>query len=185
MTIYQRAIEEFELADEDGQHQLIYAYFGLAIYTAQCIEQSFTNMIWLHRIFKEKVITPVEMNKIVEEVESAKMTMGNLLNEVKATYAIDEKIGDRLKEVLKERNYLAHQYFKMEIQKFHTEIGRKEMLVYLAKFTDNAREVDNTIGLYYEKYHKKLGITEDKLNELVEEQKRIEVERVHKLDTTS
>jgi|GEM_PF-430597 len=185
MTMHQRAIDEFEMADEEGQHQLVYAYFGLAIYTAQCIEQAFTNMIWLHRIFKENANSQVEMNKIVEEVENSRMTMGGLLNEVKVAYTMDDKIKDSLKSILETRNYLAHQYFKVEIQKFHTEIGRKEMLVYLAKFSDDAREVDNSLGTYYEKYHQRLGITEEKLRGLVEEQKKIEIERVSKLNMSN
>ena len=62
---YKEAIEEFNSEDENGKSRLVYAYFGLAIYFAQCLEQTFINMIWLDRGFKKRVKFQNEVNEII------------------------------------------------------------------------------------------------------------------------
>ena len=51
MTKYELALQEYKEENEDGKHKLIYAYFGLAVYFSQCLEETFSIMLWTDRIF--------------------------------------------------------------------------------------------------------------------------------------
>lgn len=175
---YKEAIEEFNSEDEDGKTRLIYAYFGLAIYFAQCLEQTFINMTWLNRVSKKKAKFQNEINEIIDAIESSKKTMGALIHEVKIEYSLPENLETDLKKVLDTRNYLVHKFFKEQIQKFHTELGKKEMLKYFCDFIDDSKKVDNELNNYYSHYTQKLGLTEERIRELIEALKEEETERV-------
>jgi hypothetical protein len=54
-TRYEITLEEFNSEDENGRCRLVYAYFGLAIYFSQCLEETLAIMLWTDQIFKKKV----------------------------------------------------------------------------------------------------------------------------------
>lgn len=177
MKRYNDAILEYEAEDENGKSRLIYAYFGLSIYFAQCLEQTFINMIWLNRIFKKKVKSQQEINEIIDTVENSKKTLGNLINEIKSDYEIPESLRSELKEVLEKRNYLAHKFFKEQIAKFKSDLGMREMLNYFCDFIDSSKAVDKQMTEYYSHYTEKLGLTEERIEELIKEMENEEIER--------
>jgi hypothetical protein len=90
MGRYEEVLEEYLNEDYDGRTRLIYAQFGLAIYCTNCLEETFSIMLWTNRIFKQKVKTNKEVNDIIDAVENTKKTMGLLLNEIKENYYISE-----------------------------------------------------------------------------------------------
>ena len=53
MTQYETALGEYESEDDNGRHRIVYAYFGLAVYFSQCLEEIFSRMLWIDRIFKK------------------------------------------------------------------------------------------------------------------------------------
>ncbi len=179
-TLYDDALEEYNAGDENNKHKLIYAYVGLAIYWSQCIEESFAIMLWTSRIFKQKVRSNDEVNKIIDEIENSKKTMGGLLKEVKESYTLTESIINSLEIILNQRNYLAHKFFKLEIEKFCSETGKKEMLKYLCDFICDAKMIDSELKEYYTKNTMKLGFTEEKIALLIEEMREAEVKRDYK-----
>lgn len=180
MATYKRAIDEFETEEEDGKYRLVYAYFGLAIYKAQCIEQTFANMIWLSRIFKNKVKSQEEVNEIIDSIENSKITMGGLIKEIRIEYSLTSQIQENLKSILDKRNYLIHKYFKIEIAKYYTQTGQKEMLKYFSDFIDESEALDQSLNEYYDIHTKKLGLTEEKIQKLLGEQRKEELERISK-----
>ncbi len=99
-------------------------------------------MIWLNRVFKEKAKF---RNEIIDAIESSKKTMGALIHEVKTEYSLPENLETDLKRVLDTRNYLVHKFFKEQIQKFHTELGKKEMLKYFCDFSSPCEIFDISI----------------------------------------
>ena len=177
MSTYLDALEVYSSEDENGKTRLIYAYFGLAVYFSQVLEETFSIMLWTDRIFKKKVKTNKEVNEIIDSIEKSKRTMGVFINEVKQTYSLTEKLAEDLKIVLDKRNYLVHKYFKLEIQKFYSDLGKKEMLEYFGKFIDETKRVDSELNQYYSKYTDKLGLTKEKIEELVNEMKAEEKHR--------
>ncbi|NIA12080.1 MAG: hypothetical protein GWP10_20745 [Nitrospiraceae bacterium] len=166
---YERALEEFELEDDDGKSRLVYAYFGLAIYFGQVLEEALSHMLWMHRFFKQKKQTNEIINKIIDDIEAVKKTMGMAINEVKNAYSLPETLESALANVLAKRNYLAHRYFKDEIHKCYSESGQKEVIHYFCQFIDQTTKVDNALKPYYSKYIEALGVTNDKIDELMDQ----------------
>jgi len=177
METYKKALKEYESENEDGKFRLIYTYFGLAIYFSQILEETFSQMLWSDRIFREKVKSSKELNEIIEVIENSKKTMGNFINEIKQSYSLEKKLIEDLENILKKRNYLVHKYFKNEIQKGYSDLGQREMLEYLGNFIDEAENIDNKLKKYYEVYKLKLGLTQEKLDNLANEMIRKEIER--------
>ena len=162
---YQEALEEFNQEDENGRSRLVYAYFGLAVYFGQILEEALTQMLWMHRFFKQKNQTNKILNLIIEEFENSKKTMGNMINEVKQAYSLSTEIELKLKEAVTKRNYLIHRYFKDQISKCYSIIGQKEMLQYFCDFIDQVSETDTSLKPYFAEYMKNFGLTDEKLQE--------------------
>jgi hypothetical protein len=177
MGRYETILEEYLSENEDGKARLIYAQFGLAIYCTNCLEETFSIMIWTNRIFKQKAKSNKEVNDIIDEVENTKKTMGQLLNEIKENYGISENHQEILKNVLSKRNYLIHKYFRLEIQKIYSETGQKEMLKYFGDVIDETILIDRELNQYFEHYKLKLGFDDEKISKLVEEMKNEEIKR--------
>lgn len=177
MSTYKDALEEYKTEDENGKNRLIYAYFGLAVYFSQVLEETFSIMLWTDRIFKKKVKTNKEVNEIIDAIENSKKTMGVFINEVKHSYSLTEQLTIDLKTILEKRNYLVHKYFKIEIQKCYSDLGRKEMLEYFGSFIDQSQSIDSELNKYYSKYTAKMGFTKEKIEELVNQMKQEELNR--------
>ena len=109
----ENALEEYLHEDENGKHKLIYAYFGLSVYKSQCLEETFSNMLLLHRICNKSLNLLEDIDK--EILNSSKKTMGNLIREVRNEYNFTDKLEEDLLEILNKRNYLVHKYFKDNI----------------------------------------------------------------------
>lgn len=177
MSTYNDALLEYESEDDNGKIRLIYAYFGLAIYYSQVLEETFSIMLWTDRIFKNKVKTNKEVNEIIDAIENSKKPMGVFINEVKQSYILTEVIIKNLQSTLRKRNYLVHKYFKMEIQKCISDLGTKEMLKYFGEFIDETKKIDSELNKYYSKYTDRMGLTKEKIEELVNEMKSEELKR--------
>ena len=92
MTTFELAMSEYNEEDENGQSRIIYTYFGLAVYQAQCLEETFSFMLWSSRIIENNVMTNEEVNEIIDSLENSKKTMGNFIYEVKKTYNLSDDI---------------------------------------------------------------------------------------------
>lgn len=173
------AISEFvDQSEEDERIKLVYSYFGLAVYWAQCIEQTFENMIILNNIVKEENVTRKYINGMFQKIDNSKATMGRQIHDIKRVYSISNIHEQELNEILKKRNYLAHKFFKDNSLKFYSNEGRKEMIEECVNFIDQSKSLDKELNIYYEKYKQEIGITEDVISsqldvELEEEMKRI------------
>lgn len=178
--LYDIAKNEFETEDDDGRRRLVYAYFGLAIYFGQCLEETFSIMLWSDRIIKKKVKTNVEVNEIIDAIENSRKTMGNFINEVKQSYSLTTSIVEELDKILDRRNYLAHKYFKLHIGKFYTAVGLLEMIKYFCDFIDSSIQLDEKLKKYYTSYTDKLGLTKERIEQLKAEMKKQEISRTKK-----
>ncbi len=175
---YDLAKYEYETEDENGRHRLVYAYFGLAIYSGQCLEETFSIMLWTDRIYKKRVTTNLAINEILDAIEKSKKTMGTFIKEVKDSYNLTASIIDQLGQILSSRNYLVHKYFKLHIEKFHSEIGQLEMIQYFCDFIEKSNKLDEELKIYYSLYTDKLGLTETRIKQLMIEMKEQELKRV-------
>jgi len=175
-----KAKSEHASTDENGKYQLVYSYFGLAIYYGQCIEETFSIMLWTDQLFKKNPKTNKEVNDLIDAIENSKKTMGNFINEVNQNYKLDPSIVDQLAVILEKRNYLVHKYFKHHISKFHSEVGQLEMIQYFCEFIDESTALDKKLNDYYKNYTDRLGLTDEKLEEILIQLKTDELNRVKK-----
>lgn len=180
METYEIALQEYESEDNSGKHKLIYTYFGLAVYFSQCLEETFLIMLWTDRIIKKRIKKNKKLNEIIDAFENSKKTMGNFINEIKQSYEIPEALKNEFEIILVKRNYLIHKFFKLEIQKMHTDLGRKEMIKYCCDFIDKSKEMDEELKSFYSQYGIMLGLTEERLANIAEEMRNEEIEREKK-----
>lgn len=172
MKQYETDLGEYESEDDNGRHRIVYAYFGLAVYFSQCLEETFSRMLWIDRIFKNKIKTNREVNDIIDAIEGSKRTMGNFISEIGQSYKLSEELGgEELIILLDKINYLVHKYFKLEITRFYSELGQKEMIKYFCDFIHDSEEIDHELKSYYTIYTEKLGITDDKIEKLMADMK--------------
>ena len=176
-TIYNTAQDEFSIEDENGKSRLIYAYFGLAIYFAQCLEETLSILLWTNKVFKNKVKTNREVNEIIDDSEISKKPMGILLNEVKRVYELSDDQILSSQSILNERNYLVHRYFKINVQKFYSSQGQLEMLKYFCDFIGKSQHIDEELKFHYKIYTDKLGLTEEEITAIMEDMIKQEVQK--------
>jgi putative protein kinase ArgK-like GTPase of G3E family len=177
MSRYEDTLEEFENGNDDEKHKLVYAHFGLAVYQAQVLEEAFSIMLWTNRIFKKQAESKEEINEIIDAIENSKKTMGNFLNEVKQNYGLTVEHLAILEDVLNRRNFIVHKFFKIEINKFYSNTGKKEMIKYLCDFIDDAVAIDSELDQYYAAFKLKLGFTDERIEDMLNEVKTKELER--------
>lgn len=53
ISSYITARDEYESLNESERNRLVFAYFGLAIYCCQCVEQTFSMLVPTDSVFKE------------------------------------------------------------------------------------------------------------------------------------
>lgn len=133
----------------------IYEMIGEIIKNTQYIEFNLALMIRCHTILKEFEKTDtidIELFKsVVEEAskisyELQYMTLGEILRKVKNTRWLKLDEVNKLEKVLKDRNYLVHQYFK----KHDVEEGKGETFIlnelrYLDGILDNIKVVNDIL----------------------------------------
>jgi len=169
MTLYDDAIVDYEVEDENKQTKTVYASFGVAVYWAQVLEKQYAGMLIVSRLVKKKPKSLEEQVEIVEKVENSRNTMGQFLGEVKQVYDLPDELNEELGQVLKKRNYLVHHYFKENIQKCYSDAGRREMMKYFSDFIDEVKQVDEQLVPLSKKYVQQLGITEEMLSQIMKE----------------
>lgn len=179
MSTFSDAISEYE-QNEQWQHTLVYSYFGSAVYFGQVLEQTFSMMLWMKRMFSKNRITKAEAQQIIDDVENSKNTLGRVINEIKDIYSIDPTLEADFEEILTARNYLVHKYFQLEINKFYSDLGRREMLKYFCDFIDKVMDVDSRLWNYYESYVLRMGVTPEKTDQLMREFQEEELQRANK-----
>lgn len=131
----------------------IYKSIGEIIKNTQYIEYNLALMIRCHTILKEfeksNTIDLELFNSVVEEAskisyELQYMTLGEILRRVKNTGWLRLEEINKLEKVLKNRNYLVHQYFK----KHDVEEGKPEEFIvnelkFLNDILTNIKEVND------------------------------------------
>src|SRR5690554_3407817 len=114
MSTFDQALNEYKFENEDGQHKIIFTYFGLLIYQFQCLEETMSIMLWTHKIFKSEPKEKAELRRIIDKIENSEKTLGNFINEIKQVYKLTENTTLDLQIILEKRNFIVHSYFKVE-----------------------------------------------------------------------
>ncbi|MBV1787624.1 hypothetical protein KQ940_06105 [Marinobacterium sp. D7] len=165
--------------DESEHVKEVYAHFGLAMFLAQCVEQSLIQLLFFYEFFpkniKEKIhedpgLWAKEYDKYDDLVSSK--TMGSLLGAVRKLDVLTELQVEELKTALEKRNWLAHSYFSHRSLHFMSFEGRDQMIKELEECRDFLGNLDNRLMEIISNLSDKYGITEEALHEMKEEMLR-------------
>jgi hypothetical protein len=157
---------------EFDQIRDVYAHFGLAVYLAQCVEQS----IFLHLLFLDhfpkaiaKFTSKEAWVSAIDEFEARELgqTMGKLIRRMKEAGQPTDNIQVLLTTVLKQRNWLAHKYFADRAVEFTRESGREKMVRELEELQGLFREAAGKIDALTTPVARKYGLTEEALADLM------------------
>lgn len=152
----------------------VYAYFGLAMYRAQCVEQSIVQLLIFFDFFIKNVPTFSTRDTWEEgfdrfDKELSVKTMGQLIKLIRKLDVLDKDIEDILSTVLKKRNWLAHSFFVEHALDFISEKGRNNMIKELNNSIALFNSIEDILKPISHNAALKYGLTEDVLNEIERE----------------
>lgn len=154
-----------DITPKNKEVREVYARFGLAIYSAQCLEHGLVNaFLYLHLIPTKM---PVSRSKEWEdEVDSFtskhfEHTLGRMVKDLEKFTYVSTSLSKKLSEALKIRNWLAHDYFRERAREFLSSEGRMSMIKELDNATNILNEADIELSITLEPVLKKYGITEE------------------------
>lgn len=141
----------------DSEHSKeLFAYFGLAVYYSQALEQQLTNLLLMMKLSKGNVPSEEDLTELYQRKLSN--SLGQLVNEIQHHFPFTEEETVQLKKVWKERNYIVHDYFKERIQETFSPAGRSRMIRELSSFKDQAQALERKLQGYTNELYIKLGL---------------------------
>lgn len=155
-----------------GEHcKEVYAHHGLAMYRAQCVEQSIIQLLIYFDFFAKQV--PLFKSKEqweqdfdnFDQLMSAK-TMGQLVKKLVEAGGVDPEIEGLLREGLRVRNHLAHRFFVDHALTFLSEGGRNKMISELEEKTALFNAIEDVLNPITYALCEKYGLTQEKLKEI-------------------
>lgn len=162
------------LDPESEQIREVYAYYGLAMYWAQCVEQSIFQQLLFFDHFPKAIASYTSSEKWVAEFDSYEtrelgQTMGKLIRRLQEVGLPNEDITNVLAEVLQLRNWLAHSYFSDRALEFTTTKGREEMLEELDGVRDKLQKCAINLDSVSLPAAQSLGFTEEMRQKVTQE----------------
>jgi hypothetical protein len=156
---------------ESEQVRDVYAYYGLAMYWAQCLEQAiFQHLLFFDHFPKAlaNYTTPEDWAKDFDRYEERELgqTMGKLIRRLREVGQPTEAVELLLKETLKSRNWLAHGYFADRAVPFTLPNGRKDMIAELEVLQERFRICTQQLDSVSLPAARKLGFTDEMLTKI-------------------
>lgn len=143
---------------DNEQSKELFAYFGLAVYYSQALEQQLTNLLVLARLSDGDLPDESE----IEELYQRKLgnSFGQLVKELEHYYPLSEDEGRELQRLWKQRNHIVHDYFKERIYDTFTPAGRAAMIRELKRFKNKAAAMEAKLQRYCNDLYIQLGSEE-------------------------
>jgi hypothetical protein len=160
---------------ESDQARDTYAYYGLAMYTAQVFEHEVVNLLVLARI--------VRAQKNAEQIladpweQGFRDTLGELFKRLKPFLAHDQRLINDIAEGVRVRNHLAHAYWREHAEDALSISGRAEMITELIDIKDMFADLDERLARVSKPFGESLGITDDSVQRQYEAMKERVAER--------
>ena len=157
MTHNNQLIHEPDYADPKEP----YAFFGLAVYFAQCFEQSAIVLLLVLRASGVKGLKGNTYDEVLSALD--RETMGGLIRCLKAVVDVGSTLEERMSELLQKRNYLAHHFFERNSLRLLSESGRRAILDELRQIAQAFRDGDRILVGFYEPLFAKFGIEHEEI----------------------
>ncbi|WP_151735006.1 hypothetical protein [Paenibacillus tengchongensis] len=146
---------------ESEQSKELFAYFGLAVYYCQALEQQLTNLLLLSKLSQGQTLSEADLAELYQRKLSN--SLGQLIKEIQHHFPFSEEETRQLQSVWKQRNHIVHDYFKERIQQTFTPAGRAQMIRELKRFKNKARRLEVKLQSYSTDMYIKLGIEEESI----------------------
>ena len=159
---------------EDEEVREVYAYYGLALYWASCLEQSIFQHLLFFEHFPKALASyknPEKWEREFDEFEAREMkqTMGKLVRRLKEAGQPTKEIEASLDQSLKARNWLVHSYFPARAIQFTLSDGRVSMISELQSLRDQFMECADAIDELSKPILKRYGFTEEFQRKVMED----------------
>ncbi len=152
-----------ELDADAQQRRETFAWYGLAMYHAQCVEKSLA--ILVSSVFNKEFIRSNTNRRVEIQDEVFAKTIGRLLTRMRKQIQVPPNLDRLLDEARQKRNWLAHEYFWARAGEVATTRGRNGMIDELTKLSSFFLEVDAHLTSIYEKWAKRMGIPQKAMDE--------------------
>ena len=144
----------------------VFAFAGLGLYCGQVLEKGLVNLLIAFHADGFK-ITKNDYDEVFAKYD--KQTLGQLLRQAKNRYHFSQQDIDLLQKALTQRNHLAHNFFANNAVAFTTNVGMEKMLTELQEMIQCFQEADQATSNIYWPILKRLGMTEEFLENLAEQ----------------
>jgi len=141
----------------------VFANFGLAMYRAQCAEQSIMQLLVFFDFFDKRAETDEsteQWEKGFDKSTSREIT-DRLIQAMNELRVLDKEIEELLILALKKKDWLAHTYFYDRSLDFTGEKGRNKMIEELDDAVSLFNEVEETLNPITKELCEKYGLTQD------------------------
>ncbi len=162
-------LAEFEaLSDEDEQVKCVYAYFGLAMYFGQVLEQGIQVILRLiYGLTSRGDLTLRKGQKVPIDL-TKKHTLGRLISTVNDRITIGDCADKLLRIALRKRNFLAHEFFVRRIEWMTHPVGLRWMAIELLRSVHLLRLSDVVFRPLAEMLLSEAGFPCDEIDEMTE-----------------
>ena len=149
----------------------VYAYYGLAMYWAQCVEQSIFQHLIFFDYFPKAIASYSTSEKWAAEFDQYEsrelgQTMGKLVRRLREAGQPTQSIERALADVLLQRNWLAHGYFSDRAIEFTLPEGRSGMIAELESLREVFMAAADELDAITLPLATKYGMTEEMLSKV-------------------
>jgi hypothetical protein len=166
--------QDLDLSASPGDELVkeVYAHFGLCIYLAGVFETGLINILAQLSTAADASPTRATFARYYSMYES--FTFGNLISELKKRTALPQDLLDEASERKKDRDYLAHRYFRDRDMDFVTVGGCLKMIHELSDWQQKFESLDEKVTEHLRVTLAKSGLwpTEARLEQQVQDRLR-------------
>lgn len=142
----------------DEEIREVYAHFGLAVYCGQVLEHGIVNAMVVLRLPDKDRLTKGDIDAFMDQ--KFECTLGKLIKELQAELPIPSDLEELLRQALKTRNWLCHDYFRERAIDFMLPVGREKMLVELEEARELLSDAEKRLEAVIQPLADRCGITE-------------------------
>lgn len=133
-----------------------FAWFGAAVYYAQCVEVE----LIIARLFLARRVASGPSEEEWQKIEAEKRTMGKLLEFFQKGIELGQEEVELLNQCLVDRNFLAHDYWYRRSSLLATPSGCKELIAELRQMSERLKRANVIAEAISRKIRAQLGIDE-------------------------
>jgi len=145
----------------------VYAHFGLAYYHSECLHRELCNFLALSALPGPEGMTRPRVEERLAFAFS--LTLGAVVDQLKPL--VPNVLFEKLQEVVKVRNFLAHHFWFERSYLMFTVPGLEQMIEELDGMSVRFHELDETCSRRFAQKRRDLGISDKDVERILEESK--------------